>query len=125
MYIATECVHCGGKNVHDIGINYQKIIEIVGKQEYTTVHFNNVTVEETLAEDVLIDHVLKTLQENHKLNVSKEEFIEILKSAFGISKGAVDEIAKEVIRHKNEEFNTDLKSNVTVKKRMKSRCKKC
>jgi hypothetical protein len=100
MYIATECVYCGGKNVHDIGINYQKIIEIVGKQEYTTIHFKSVTVDGTFSEEVLIDHILKTLQEIHKLNVSKEELIEILKSAFGISKGSVDEIAKEVIRQK-------------------------
>jgi hypothetical protein len=112
MYIRTECAHCGGVNVHDIGINCQKIIKIVGKQEYTTVNFNNVTVDETLAEDILIDHILRTLQENHKWNVSKEELIEILKSAFTISKGSVDEIAKEVIQQK------------TAKKRAKTKCRK-
>jgi hypothetical protein len=112
MYIATECVYCGGKNVHDIGINYQTIITTVRGQEYTTIHFKSVTVEETLTEDILIDHVLKSLQENHKLNVSKEELIEILKNVFGISKCAVNEIAKEVIRQK------------TAKKRAKTKCRK-
>jgi hypothetical protein len=100
MYISTECVYCGGKNVHDIGINYQTIITTVESQEYTTIHFKSVTVEETFSKDVLIDHILKTLQENHKLNVRKEELIEILKSIFGISKCAVNEIAKEVILQK-------------------------
>lgn len=112
MYIRTECAHCGGVNVHDIGINCQKIIKIVGKQEYTTVNFKSVTVEETLTEDTLIDHILRTLQENHKLNVSKDKLIEILESVFAVSEGSANEIAKEVIRQK------------TAKKRAKSKCPK-
>jgi hypothetical protein len=112
MYIRTECVHCGGVNVHDVEVNYQKITEIIRKQVYTKVIFKSVTVKETLTEDTLIDHILKTLQENHKLNVNKKELIKILDTVFTVSEGSANEIAKEVIRQK------------TAKKRVKSKCQK-
>ena len=61
MYIKTVCTHCGGNNLHDIAVNYQKITSILDDRVDTKIHFNNVTVKETLKEDVLVKSVLKSL----------------------------------------------------------------